>query len=66
MFSFKIEIIAYFTAMFHLFAGCGGFINLSEGQFSALSQINYVTGLTCTWLVKVCINHSLNIFDSAM
>uniref|UniRef100_K1PBI1 Metalloendopeptidase n=1 Tax=Magallana gigas TaxID=29159 RepID=K1PBI1_MAGGI len=32
--------------------GCGGFLNLSEGQFSALSQINYVTGLTCTWLVK--------------
>ncbi|XP_065928917.1 uncharacterized protein [Magallana gigas] len=32
--------------------GCGGFINLSEGQISALSQINYVTGLSCTWLVK--------------
>uniref|UniRef100_K1R1E5 Zinc metalloproteinase nas-26 n=1 Tax=Magallana gigas TaxID=29159 RepID=K1R1E5_MAGGI len=33
--------------------GCGGFINLSEGQPSALSLINYVSsGLTCTWLVK--------------
>lgn len=33
--------------------GCGGFINLSEGQTSALSVINYVSsGLTCTWLVK--------------
>lgn len=60
IFFLKMAMISYLTALINLFTGCGGFINLSEGQTSALSQINYVTGLTCTWLVKVCLYQSLN------